>query len=111
MTFLDRDVIRILEEVLPQRWGGAPTDYQLLEEEDTSGNPRLKLLVHPCISPLNESAVREAFLDAIGEGSEAERVMGLLWRDAGFFTVERRAPLATPSGKILHLHVAGKKKS
>jgi hypothetical protein len=26
------------------------------------------------------------------------------WRDAGYLQVERRPPLATPSGKILHLH-------
>src|SRR5262249_43576160 len=33
MTFLDADVIRVLEEVLPARFGGAPTDYQLVEDE------------------------------------------------------------------------------
>ena len=30
---LDADVIRVLEEVLPGRFGGAPTDYQLVEDE------------------------------------------------------------------------------
>lgn len=34
MTFLDSDVIRVLEEVLPGRFGGGPTHYQLVEEED-----------------------------------------------------------------------------
>ncbi len=33
MTFLDTDVIRVLEEVLPGRFGGIPSDYQLVEEE------------------------------------------------------------------------------
>src|SRR5262249_47784638 len=34
MTFLDVDVIRVLEEVLPARFGGGPADYQLVEEEE-----------------------------------------------------------------------------
>lgn len=44
------------------------------------------------------------FLTAIGSGSVIERVMELLWRDADFLRVERRAPLTTHSGKVLHLH-------
>jgi hypothetical protein len=31
MNFLDVDVIRVLEEILPARFGGGPTDYQLQE--------------------------------------------------------------------------------
>jgi hypothetical protein len=47
MTFLDTDVIRVLEEVLPARFGGAPTDYQLVEDEGAEGLPRVALIVHP----------------------------------------------------------------
>ena len=39
MTFLDTDVIRILEADLPARFGGGPTDYQLVEEEPSMGDP------------------------------------------------------------------------
>lgn len=35
---------------------------------------------------------------------DASLVMGLAWRDAGLLRVERRAPLVTAAGKILHLH-------
>ena len=38
MTFLDSDVIRVLEEVLPARFGGGPTDFQLVEQEDDDGH-------------------------------------------------------------------------
>ncbi len=51
------------------------------------------------------SAVTEALLTAISHGSGAERVMGLAWREGKILRVERRPPLATGSGKILHLHV------
>ena len=105
MTFLDTDVIRVLEEELPARFGGAPTDYQLLEEEADDGQPYLRLLVHPRVGPLDVGAIAEAFLTAIGSGSVGERVMEGLWRDAGLLHVERQAPLTTHSGKILHLHL------
>jgi hypothetical protein len=104
MTFFDTDVIRVLEETLPARFGGGPTDYQLLEAPGASGEPGLRLLVHPRLGPLDEAALREAFLTGIGPGQGAERVMALQWRAAGLPQVERRPPLATSAGKILHLH-------
>jgi hypothetical protein len=104
MTFLDTDVVRVLEEVLPTRFGGAPTDYQLVEEEGNEGQPRVRLLVHPAVGPLDSQAVATAFLNAIGAGSGAEHMMGLVWREGGLLHVERRAPLITASGKIQHLH-------
>jgi hypothetical protein len=39
MTFYDTDVIRVLETALPARFGGGPTDYQLVEEETEFGRP------------------------------------------------------------------------
>jgi hypothetical protein len=105
MTFLDADVVRVLEEVLPARFGGAPTDYQLVEEEDADGSPRVALLVHPMVGPAPSEEVARAFLAAISPGSGVERVMGTVWRDAGLPRVERRPPLATPTGKVLHFHV------
>ena len=104
MMFLDRDVIRVLEEVLPARFGGGRTDYQLVEEEAARGRSALRLLVHPEVGPLDPQVVADAFLRAIGGGSGAERVMELEWRQAGLLCVERRPPLATPAGKILHVY-------
>lgn len=109
MNFLDIDVIKVLDTVLPSRFGGGPTDYQLVEEEAEEGLSRLKLVVHPAIGPLDQNAVVDTFLTSISKGSGAQRVMGLLWRDSRIVTVERRTPLTTPSGKILHLYVEGKK--
>jgi phenylacetate-coenzyme A ligase PaaK-like adenylate-forming protein len=106
MTFLDTDVIRVLEEVLPGRFGGGPTHYQLVEEEDADGRPDLRLLVHPAVGSLPSEAVTDAFLSAIATGPGAQQVMSLAWRDAGLLRVERRAPHVTASGKILHLHTS-----
>jgi hypothetical protein len=106
MTFLDRDVVRVLEETLPARFGGGPTDYQLLEEEGESGQSRVRLLVHPAVGPVDTAAVAEVFLDLIGRDGGASRVMALHWRGAGLLSVERRIPLVTGPGKILHLAAA-----
>jgi hypothetical protein len=104
MTLLDCDVVRVLENVLPGRFGGGPTDYQLLEEEAAGGEPRLRLLVHPRVGTLRPDVVADTFLGAIGAENGAERVMALHWQRAGVLRVERVRPLTTDSGKILHLH-------
>ena len=105
MTFLDTDVVRVLEEVLPAAFGGAATDYQLLEEEGPEGEPVLKLLAHPGLGALDEARLREVFFANVGRGSGVEKIMELTWKQAGLFRIERRPPVSTASGKILHLHV------
>jgi hypothetical protein len=104
MTFLDTDLVRVLEEILPSRFGGGPTDYQLVEEESPSGGPALRLLVHPRVGPVDAAAVETTFLDSIGSGSGAEKIMQLAWREARLLRVDRQPPLVTALGKILHLH-------
>jgi hypothetical protein len=106
LAFPDRRVIRILEEVLPARFGGGPTDYQLVEEEaESDGQPRLRLLVDPSVGELPEAAVGEALLSALrhsGEDTESGPESELLWRQAGWPRLERRRPLVS-NGKVLHL--------
>jgi hypothetical protein len=100
MTFLDQELEVILDGVLPQRFGGEPTDYQLVEADQA---PELRLVVDPRIGLLDVEAVRQTFLAALGERGAA-RVMAAQWRTAGLPRVERRAPSRTPAGKLLHLH-------
>jgi hypothetical protein len=106
MTFLDTDVVAVLEEALPRRFGGGPADYQLVEDEAADGRPRLRLLVHPRVGPLDPGAVVDAFLRTIGEGGGARRVGELAWRGVRLLELERRPPMATGAGKILHLHTS-----
>lgn len=106
MTFHDTDVVRILDETLPALFGGGPGDYQLVEDEDRAGRARLRLLVHPQVGPVDSQAVSEAFLAILGRPEDGTGVMAQVWRQAGLPTVERQAPRATTSGKVLHLHRA-----
>jgi hypothetical protein len=104
MTFRDDDLIELLERRLPERFGGAPGDWQLVESEAEDGAPLLVLVAAPAIGPLDFELVRATFLDWIGEGSGAARAMSLLWRDAGLPQIEQRPPSQARSGKVLHLH-------
>jgi hypothetical protein len=104
MTFYDTDLVRILDETLPARFGGGAGDYQLVEDETPDGRSRLRLLVHPGVGPVDASAVTEAFLSALRAPGGARDVTALVWRASGLLEVERRAPETTPAGKVLHVH-------
>jgi hypothetical protein len=103
ITFMDTDVVRVLEEILPGRFGGDPADYQIVEDAAGDGRPRLRLLVHPNVGPVDSVRVLETFLEALAAGSAAERLMVTQLRQERILDVERAAPYATSSGKVLHL--------
>jgi hypothetical protein len=103
MSLLDSDVVRVLEEALPARFGGGPTHYQLVEDVAEAGTPCLRLLVHPAVGPVDPAEVAAAFLAAIAPGRGAERIASLVWAQAGAVRVERRPPVAATSGKIHHV--------
>ena len=104
ITLLDIDVIRVLEEVLPARFGGSPTDYQLLETLDGArARPEVRLLVNPVLGDIDSAALSDVFFNAIGGGTGGERLMELQWRSGGVLRIVRELPRKTASGKILHL--------
>ena len=102
MTFLDTDILKVLAEDLPSRFGGSEFDYQLIEDEDSSGTPRLRLVISPSVGLLDPDAVKGFFLRAVGAGSGTERVMGLQWQAGDYVSVERAFPEQASSGKIIH---------
>jgi hypothetical protein len=110
MNFLKSDVSRIMDELLPRRFGGAPTHYQLVEEEGDDGCPRFLFYIHPAVGEVDPHEVKEAFLQAVSQGKGMERIMGTVWRDAGMIEVRRKAPIPTISGKIHHFFAANIRK-
>jgi hypothetical protein len=104
MTFTAAETVHLVEEVLPARFGGGPTDYQLVE--DRSGPiSRVLLLVSPRVGAVDTHGVRETALSTLAEGGPGRRFMAESWREAGLPRVERREPYATGRPKILPLHV------
>ncbi len=105
VTFLGTEVIDILETALPARFGGAPTDYQLVEEEEADGQALLVLVAHPSLGPVDEEDLGRFFLNRLSAGSVSARGMVQMWRDSGTLRIARRPPTVSRAGKILHLHV------
>lgn len=106
VTLVGTDIARILEEVLPARFGGSPLDYQLLEEEDEAGLTRMSLLVSPGIELHDEAAAVDVVLDALGRGGAAGGLTETAWRQARILHVRRMAPIWTARGKLMPIHVA-----
>lgn len=96
VTFHDTDVIQVLEELLPARFGGAPAHYQVVEDESAHGVARLSILVDPAVGAVDLPAVAETFRQAFGDP--------VPWREPGVVRAVSAPPRMTASGKILHLH-------
>lgn len=103
MSFLGDELVEVLEEVLPARFGGGPTDYQLVEHEE-NGLTRVQLLVHPRIGPVDGRAVAETAISALAAGGTAHPMMAEIWRASETLQVVRREPHLTPAGKVQPLH-------
>jgi hypothetical protein len=107
MHFVGADLITIVEQVLPARFGGGPTHYQFVEEEQ-NGLPTVSLVISEQVGPLQVPEVHTTVLDALAARNPAYRMMAGLWRDGGTLRVVRREPYSTNAGKILALHVERK---
>jgi hypothetical protein len=100
--FSGAKLIALVEEILPRRFGGDPTDYQLLEEEDHEGFTRLSILVHPRLGALDESAVLACAAETLW--TTHGPVSTQVWTDAHTVRVRRGAPMLTRAGKCFPLH-------
>jgi hypothetical protein len=108
VTLAGNEMVRILEQVLPARFGGTPLDYQIVEQEDTRGLTRIALVIHPKIDLPADDAVLDVVLDALSNSSASADAARVIWEQAKTFHIERRAPILTPRGKQLPLHIRGR---
>jgi hypothetical protein len=103
MNISGADVVRILEESLPARFGGAPGDYQLVETEG-GRQTELVLRVSPRTGCRETSQIGAFFLEQLRReygGTLASRV----WRHAGALQVVLDEPLRTSLGKVQPLRL------
>ncbi|MBI3998274.1 MAG: hypothetical protein HY355_04510 [Armatimonadetes bacterium] len=102
--FFGSHLITLVEEALPQQFGGAPTDYQLVEQEDRNGFTRLTVLIHPRLGPVDEEAVL-ACVERTLRG--ADDTATSIWKEMGTVQVHRDAPRMTAAGKLVPLRHLG----
>jgi len=101
VTLVGSEMVRILEEVLPERFDGSPQDFQLVEEEDAeTGFSRLVVLASPALEIPREEDLIEAMLEALAESSVAADLARTFWQQAGTFSVRRQEPVWTARGKL-----------
>ena len=103
VTLVGSDMERILDELLPARFGGSPLDYQFAEEEDSTGFTRLTLRVAPHVTLPGEIEVVEFVLRALEKSGGGATVAQSLWRKAGTMRVRREQPTMTQRGKMMPL--------
>ena len=105
MTFVGTDMVRIIEEVLPAKFGGASTDYQMVEEEDERGQTRMSVVVSPEVGAIDEDELIQIVLAELGKGKDTQRMMAEVWSQAKTLRVKRIRPYTTAAGKLLPLHI------
>jgi hypothetical protein len=102
-SILHGDLLDLVERALPGRFGGGPTDYQLVEAEER-GVPRLRVVVSPRVGAVDEREVVRTVLDAVAEGPAWRGMTAGVWHDGHTVEVVRREPHATHAGKVTAFH-------
>ena len=108
-TLVGTDIVRILEESLPSRFGGHPGDYQLVEQE-AGRETRIVIRVNPRLAIVATDPIREYFL------AEVRKLFGgsltsSIWTHASSVDVLLQAPIAGQTGKISPLYLLGARDS
>ena len=106
VTLVGNEMVRILEDFLPARFGGSPLDYQILEEEDEHHLTRLFLLVSPKVQLTDEQLVIDALHEALAKSSASAGLASAVWKQAGSIRVRRAEPVWTARGKLMPLHIS-----
>ncbi|MDH3690672.1 MAG: hypothetical protein OEU36_14580 [Gammaproteobacteria bacterium] len=102
--FLGKHLIELVEEVLPKKFGGGPTDFQLVESEQ-DGLTRVSIFVHPRLGPVNEKSLLSAAHEFLSSRGEGEDLMSHIWQAGDTLEVVRRPPYATAQSKIMPLQI------
>jgi len=105
VTLVGGEMLTVMEELLPARFGGTPLDYQLVEEEDEKGFTKLSLMISPRLSLPDEQTVIDTVLDALAQRSVANSLTRAIWHRAGTLRIKRMEPIRTARGKLLPLHL------
>ena len=108
MQFPASDLLSLVEEILPDHFGGHPTDYQFVEDQ-IDGLPKVSILISPNVGQVNASEVVDIVIKHLGAHKGGYEMMADCWRQGHTLQVVRSEPHHTFTGKILPLHISKKK--
>jgi hypothetical protein len=103
MNFLGSDLLKLLEDILPNKFGGNLMDYQFLETEE-QGLPKVSLVISPRVGDIDETSVVACVIDFLNQCSGGNQY-GERWRESNTLRVLRQDPSATGTSKVHALHV------
>lgn len=106
MTFYGTDLMRIVEDILPSKFGGSSLDYQLVEKEGPNGITQNIIYVDPKVGTIDEGELIKTILCEVRKGSDSKNVMAQIWLQAGTIQVRRQPPVITKAGKFYPLHIS-----
>ena len=106
------DLVKVIEYILPAKFGGNPSDYQMFEEEDEGGFTRVVVVVSPVVGPIEEDALKEEILCTLRRGlgyhrQETYRETAEFWSQGRTLQVRRMLP--TAGKKLLPLQIQSNK--
>jgi hypothetical protein len=88
----------LVEQALPARFGGGPTDYQFMESEAGDQSTVISLRIHPRLGAVDQEQALALVRTAL-QRSENGAMASAVW--ASRLQVVRLAPTVTPAGKLL----------
>jgi phenylacetate-coenzyme A ligase PaaK-like adenylate-forming protein len=104
MHFMGNELVELVEEVLPARFGGAVGDYQIVEEE-RDGLASISIVVRPEVGAIDEPALVELLLEHVRRGPSYKKMMTTFLADGHTVRVVRGRPHATRAAKVPPLHI------
>ena len=106
VTFMGSRLYQLVEEVLPNRFGGEVNDYQIAEEEE-DGLTRVSIVVSPRVGAVDEDAIVALVLESLqsSHAGGGGALMAEQWRQSNTLRVVRREPYETRTAKVMPLHV------
>jgi hypothetical protein len=107
MTIIGSDLITTIEKTLPDKFGGSPIDYQIIEEEDEKGTTSLIMVISPAVGTINEDEVKNVILNDLRKNAVGGKLAAGLWNQINTLKMKRMNPISK-SGKILTLFLSKK---
>lgn len=103
MTLVGTEIVRILEQDLPSRFGGCPGDYQLIEQEGST-QTEIVLRISPRAAVQSPEIVKRYFMQSL-RGYHGGTLASHVWEHSDALKAIIAEPELTKAGKLLPLHL------
>jgi hypothetical protein len=98
------ELLKMVEQILPDQFGGQPGDYQFVEDFP-DGLARVTLRISPRLGEMNSEDIKKTVYSFLADHRPSHAMTRAVWEQGRVLQIERGEPLATPVAKIQALHV------